>query len=117
MLTGWPKLKNDLRRPSMEEVSYRTDVFSLDGITGSQREEYIHWLRATCTNGQTAPGSIVATEVIDLLASRLGTPLQIEWHPTQDRRSKPATKLLNRPSASRWPRRCYPSRWTIPKRC
>jgi type II secretory pathway predicted ATPase ExeA len=32
----------------MEEIGYRTDIFSLDGITGSQRE-YIHWLLETCT--------------------------------------------------------------------
>ncbi len=82
VLAGWPKLKNDLRRPSMEEISYRTDVFSLDGITGSQRE-YIHWLLSACTNGQTPPESIMTTEAIDLLASRLSTPLQIEWHLTQ----------------------------------
>ncbi len=35
---GHPKLKNDLRRPTIEEIGYRTDVFSLDGIAGSQRE-------------------------------------------------------------------------------
>lgn len=57
-------------------------LFSLDGITGSQRE-YIHWLLSACTNGQTPPESIMTTEAIDLLASRLSTPLQIEWHLTQ----------------------------------
>jgi type II secretory pathway predicted ATPase ExeA len=35
----------------MEEIGYRTDIFSLDGITGSQRE-YIHWLLKTCTAGE-----------------------------------------------------------------
>ncbi|MDE9436103.1 hypothetical protein KKI95_09175 [Xenorhabdus bovienii] len=41
VLAGHPKLRNDLRRPTMEEIGYRTDIFTLDGITGSQRE-YIH---------------------------------------------------------------------------
>ena len=39
VLAGHPKLRNDLRRPTMEEIGYRTDIFSLDGITGSQRED------------------------------------------------------------------------------
>lgn len=38
VLAGHPKLRNDLRRPTMEEIGYRTDIFTLDGITGSQRE-------------------------------------------------------------------------------
>jgi len=38
VLAGHPKLKNDLRRPTMEEIGYRTDVFTWDGIAGSQRE-------------------------------------------------------------------------------
>jgi type II secretory pathway predicted ATPase ExeA len=48
VLAGHPKLRNDLRRPTMEEIGYRTDVFTLDGLAGSQRE-YITWLLDTCT--------------------------------------------------------------------
>ena len=62
--------------------SYRTDIFSLDGITGSQRE-YIHWLLSACAHQQVEPESIVTAQAIDLLASKLRTPLQIEWHLTQ----------------------------------
>jgi type II secretory pathway predicted ATPase ExeA len=82
VLAGWPKLKNDLRRPTMQEIGYRTDIFSLDGIAGSQRE-YIHWLLSACTHQQVEPESIVTAQAIDLLASKLRTPLQIEWHLTQ----------------------------------
>lgn len=39
VLAGHPKLRNDLRRPTMEEIGYRTDIFTLDGIAGSQRED------------------------------------------------------------------------------
>ncbi len=46
VLVGHPKLRNDLRRPTMEEIGYRTDIFTLDGITGNQRE-YIQWLIKT----------------------------------------------------------------------
>lgn len=79
ILAGHPKLRNDLRRPTMEEIGYRTDVFSLDGITGSQRE-YIHWLLETCTEGKVEVTSILSEDAIDLLASKLRTPLQIQLH-------------------------------------
>jgi type II secretory pathway predicted ATPase ExeA len=81
VLAGHPKLRNDLRRPTMEEIGYRTDVFTLDGITGSQRE-YIEWLLKACTDGQVDPESILSLEAIDLLASKLRTPLQIQQHLT-----------------------------------
>lgn len=43
ILAGHSKLRNDLRRPTMEEIGYRTDIFTLDVVAGSQRE-YILWL-------------------------------------------------------------------------
>ena len=46
VLAGHPKLRNDLRRPTMEEIAIAQRFCSLDGITGSQRE-YIHWLLHT----------------------------------------------------------------------
>lgn len=79
VLAGHPKLKNDLRRPTMEEIGYRAAVFSLDGTIGSQRE-YIDWLLDSCTAEGIAPADIVTPETLDLLASRLRTPLQIEQH-------------------------------------
>ncbi|WP_414589295.1 ExeA family protein [Scytonema sp. PCC 10023] len=81
VLAGHPKLKNDLRRPTMEEIGYRSTVFSLDGIVGSQRE-YIEWLVSKCTTEGTQIGDILEAEAIDLLATRLRTPLQIEQHLT-----------------------------------
>jgi type II secretory pathway predicted ATPase ExeA len=82
VLAGWPKLSNDLRRPKLEEIGMRTDTFSLDGITGSQRE-YIHWLLSTCSGTENNPDGIISSDAVDLLANRLRTPLQIEWHLTQ----------------------------------
>jgi len=78
VLAGHPKLHNDLRRPTMEEIGYRSSVFTLDGIAGSQRE-YITWLLETCSNGLD-PSSIICNEAIDLFAERLRTPLQLEKH-------------------------------------
>ncbi len=80
VLAGHPKLRNDLRRDSMEEIGYRTDVFSLDGIAGSQRE-YIEWLLARSAEGSPTE-DILTPDSIDLLADRLRTPLQIQLHLT-----------------------------------
>jgi type II secretory pathway predicted ATPase ExeA len=79
ILAGHPKLRNELRKPTMEEIGYRTDLFTLDGIAGSQRE-YIHWLLSTCTNSEVDPETILTPEAIDLLAAKLRTPLQIQMH-------------------------------------
>lgn len=81
ILAGHPKLKNDLQRPTMEEVGFRTEVFSLDRITGSQRE-YIQWLLSCCTQGRVKAESILTEDAIDLLATKLRTPLQVQRYLT-----------------------------------
>ncbi|WP_269635760.1 AAA family ATPase [Polaromonas glacialis] len=81
ILAGHPKLRNDLRRPTMEEICYRTDIFTLDSITGSQRE-YIQWLLGVCTGNKTGPESILSADAIDMLATKLRTPLQVQLHLT-----------------------------------
>jgi len=81
VLAGHPKLKNDLRRPTMEEIGYRATIFSLEAIVGSQRE-YIEWLLKECLAPDTKISDVLDAEGIDLLATRLRTPLQIEQHLT-----------------------------------
>lgn len=81
ILAGHPKLRNDLRRPTMEEIGYRTDIFTLDGIVGSQRE-YIHWLLGVSTGPKASSESILTTDAIDMLATKLRTPLQVQLHLT-----------------------------------
>lgn len=58
ILAGHPKLRNDLRRPTMAEIGYRTDIFNLDGIAGSQRG-YIHWLLGVSTGNKAEPGDFL----------------------------------------------------------
>jgi type II secretory pathway predicted ATPase ExeA len=79
VLIGHPKLGNDLQRLTMEEIGYRTNIFTLDGITGSRRE-YIAWLLDACTDSRVDSESILTAEAVDFLASRLRTPLQIQRH-------------------------------------
>ena len=50
----------------MEEIGYRTAVFSLDSIGGCQGE-YIEWRLLSCTLEGTPLGELVAAEAIDLL--------------------------------------------------
>jgi type II secretory pathway predicted ATPase ExeA len=81
-LAGHPKLRNDLRHPNMEEIGSRTVVFSLEGVTGSQRE-YIEWLLTSCARNKAQDvDAIIEPAALDLLALRLRTPLQIEQHLT-----------------------------------
>lgn len=109
VLAGHPKLRNDLRRPTMEEIGYRTDIFTLDGIAGSQRE-YIHWLLKTST-GKGKPEEILTSDAIDLLAAKLRTPCRYNsiwrWH------WKVVTWRVKSRLLPRWLNPCCPGSLTI----
>jgi len=79
ILAGHPKLKNDLRRPAMEEIGSRTSIFTLDGIQG-KKSEYIKWLLEKCLKKGTKQTDVFTDDALDQLAERLTTPLQIEQH-------------------------------------
>jgi len=79
LLAGHPKLKNDLRRPALEEIGARASVFSLEGIRGHQ-QQYIKWLLSECIHDQYQPDDLVQEEAIAMLVDRLTTPLQIEHY-------------------------------------
>ena len=80
VLAGHPKLKNELRRPTLEEIGARATVFELEGIQGHQRR-YLTWLLAQC-RPQGQPTEILTDDALELLAERLSTPLQIEHYLT-----------------------------------
>lgn len=79
LLAGHPKLKNDLLRPTMEEIGARTSIFSLEGIRGHQ-QPYIKWLLSECIHDSLQPDDLITEEAIAVLAERLTTPLQIEHY-------------------------------------
>lgn len=79
VLVGHPKLRNDLRRPTMEEIGYRSAIFEFEG-TASQQIPFIRWLLTTCAAEGVAVGAMIEDAVIDLLAGRLKTPLQIQQY-------------------------------------
>jgi len=81
LLIGHPKLRNDLRRPQMEQIGYRTTTFEFEGVSGSRRE-FIGWLLKACAQDGVKPADLMDADAIELLADRLRTALQIEMHMT-----------------------------------
>ncbi len=81
ILAGHPKLKNDLKRPTLEEIGGRTQTFSLEGIRGHQ-SDYIEWLLTQAAQEKVKPTDILEPDTIAYLAERLSTPLQIEQYLT-----------------------------------
>ncbi len=79
VLIGHPKLKNDLQRPTMEEIGNRTRMFTFDGVADSRRE-FIEWLLDRCSDEKTSPEDILQPEAIELIAERSTTALQIQEH-------------------------------------
>jgi type II secretory pathway predicted ATPase ExeA len=79
VLVGHPRLKNDLRRPKMEEIGDRTTVFEFGGLRDRQRD-YIDWVLKTSLDGGVEPDDIITDAAATLLAARLKTPLQIGQH-------------------------------------
>jgi type II secretory pathway predicted ATPase ExeA len=79
LLAGHPKLKNDLRRPNLEEIGARATIFSLNGIQGYQRD-FINWLLQQCCADDVTITDVITNDAMSLLAERLSTPLQIEQY-------------------------------------
>jgi len=79
VLVGHPKLRNDLRRPTMEEIGHRTDVLTFDGL-GSEARAYLDWLLGECLAEDVESDAVIETAALDLMAQRLRTPLQFAEH-------------------------------------
>jgi type II secretory pathway predicted ATPase ExeA len=79
VLVGHPRLKNDLNRPTMEEIGHRTTKFTFDGL-GEARRPYLDWLICGALAKGVKPGDVIADEALELMAERLSTPLQFAEH-------------------------------------
>jgi type II secretory pathway predicted ATPase ExeA len=79
VLVGHPKLKNDLRRPQMEEIGDRTTVFEFGGLRDRQRD-YIDWVLKNSLEEGVTPEDIITDAAATRLAAKLKTPLQIGQH-------------------------------------
>ena len=82
VLAGHPKLKNDLSRPSMEEIGARATVFDLEPF-GPERLKYINWLIGQALTAKVKIDALITTEALALLSERLTTPLQFEQYLTR----------------------------------
>ena len=79
VLIGHPKLRNNLRRPSMEEIGHRTDILSFEGL-GEDAGAYLDWLLGECNEVGTDAGALIEPAAPDVMAMRLNTPLQFAEH-------------------------------------
>ncbi len=85
VLAGHPKLKSDLRRPTMEESGSRSDIFDLEGF-GGDKLSYLKWLLAQCLGGKAKTEAAdkidvpVTAEALVSLCARPSTPLKYETY-------------------------------------
>ena len=79
VLVGHPRLRNDLRRATMEEIGHRTVKFEFSSI-GEDRREFISWLLGQCLEDGVEPSSIIEDAAQEYLADKLSTPLQFAEH-------------------------------------
>ena len=78
VLIGHPRLKNTLRKPSMEEIGARSDVFTLEVMDNEEKVPYIRWLLNKCKKKSSKLKDIIDDAAINYLAAKVATPLQIE---------------------------------------
>lgn len=76
IVVGHPKLMNDLRHPSLEEIGARVHFFELN-VLGVDGVRFIEWIVTHCSENKIKPHEIVTKEAIAFLSERLITPLQM----------------------------------------
>jgi type II secretory pathway predicted ATPase ExeA len=79
VLVGHPRLQNDLRRATMEEIGHRTTRLTLEGL-GDDTAAYLDWLLKTCLADGAKPDDVIESDARAFLAEKLNTPLQIAEH-------------------------------------
>ena len=82
VLAGHPKLKNDLRRPSMEEIGSRATIFELEGL-GSEKRKYLKWLLLQSVAPKTKIESVITDDAFATMSEKLSAPLQFEYYLTR----------------------------------
>jgi type II secretory pathway predicted ATPase ExeA len=79
VLVGQPRLQNDLKRSTMEEIGDRTSKFAFTAL-GDERRAFLNWLLQQCLEKNVKPEQVIADEACDFLADKLSTPLQFAEH-------------------------------------
>jgi hypothetical protein len=73
-IAGHPKLKNDLRRPSIGEIGSRATIFELEGL-GTEKRKYIKWLLVQSMVPKTKMEGVITEDAFATLSEKLSTPL------------------------------------------
>jgi type II secretory pathway predicted ATPase ExeA len=79
ILAGHPKLGNDLRRPVMEEIGARAQIFQLNHWV-AHKAQYGAWILKQCCDKAIKQTDIITQEAMELLVNSLVTPLQINHY-------------------------------------
>jgi len=72
VLAGHPKLKNDLRRSSTEEIGSRATIFELEGL-GSEKRKYLKWLPVQSVAPKTKIEIVITDDAVAGRASQRET--------------------------------------------
>jgi type II secretory pathway predicted ATPase ExeA len=70
VLAGHPKLKNDLRRSSMEEIGSRATIFELEGL-GYEKRKYLKWLLVQSVAPKTKIENVITDDAADMIENVL----------------------------------------------
>jgi len=79
VLVGHPRLQNDLRRATMEEIGHRSTTIEIAGL-GKDARPFIDWLLKQCLAEGAKSNDVISAEACEFLAEKLNTPLQIAEH-------------------------------------
>lgn len=72
-------MKNDLRKPTIEEIGSRATIYVLKGIKNSKRD-YLEWVISNCSKAKKDIKHLFTDDAVDLLVEKLVTPLQFEQY-------------------------------------
>ena len=76
VLIGQPKLRNMLRKPSMEEIGARVKHFNTDQALGSLHQ-YTQWRIKQSLKKGASLNDVITKEAVEKISSTLITPLQV----------------------------------------
>lgn len=95
LLVGYPRLRNERRRPQMEEIGYRTTTFNYEGI-GAECRDYDAWLLGACAAEGVKVADLMEEDAIDLVADRLRSPLsRVFGSPRSQSRSRSSNRCCH----------------------
>ena len=78
VLVGHPRLKDDLRKPELQEIGNRSYFQEMRGIAGSERA-FFNWLMEKCLKDGVKVSDVFTDEAVEFIVQNLTTPLQMHF--------------------------------------